>query len=222
MSKHRFFGPQRPLRTTVRTAAVVLFAAVSVLAHAATTDHIWFSGAEGSAYGYFSDSCTSAYVEVHAGATGTNNLQAQATPFATGFIYGYNSCTNTFVYEFGYGQGAAIQFSSDAGNGNQLPKSVTASGQIQLYNYYTGGNDNVTFQMTLRAIGIPYDFKGDSQITYPTSSTSSVTVHEHDDYSQSPANASLYVSTQSFGALSLPNPYGFTYSSRFHQVDITH
>jgi hypothetical protein len=217
---------RRVVPTVCRIAGASIFSAASLLAQA-SIDQYSFSGADGEVYGVYStsDGCITGLVSIDAAAQGARSLNPQsATSFAFAAIYGFNACTRAFVY--GYGSTSTLSFSA-SGNGSQVPPSITASGHIPMnysiydsnYKYIGTVTDSLTFQTSLIKVGTESQTVQTAQQTY---GTNSVIVRTHVDAGASPASASLTVSTRNLGALTVPSPFGYVFSSRVHQVTIQH
>jgi hypothetical protein len=227
MNLHRSSSHSRRFVPTVcRIAGASIFSAASLLAQAGI-DQYSFSGADGDVYGVYStsDGCITGFVSIDAAAQGAHSLNSQsATSFAFAGIYGFNACNKVFFY--GYGSTSTLSFSA-SGNGSQAPSSITAAGHIPVnYLIYDSNNkyivtvtDSLAFQTSLNKVGTEYQTVQTTQQTY---GTNAVIVRTHIDAGASPASASLAVSTQNLGALTVPSPFGYVFSSRVHQVTIQH
>lgn len=211
----------RAFRVGARSVAAALFSLASLFAQGATTDQFTSSGTGVQVSGVLHDNCRSGsmFLNSSAGATHgpTNSPPTQQSAFAFVVVFGFNSCTNAFFSTAGF-SAVNIQFAAQDGNGTQVPKSVTVSGHVPSFD----GADTISFQVTLNAVGLPFQDSITEQLTVPISSTNSVSVNRHSDGNSSSATGSVSVSTQILGPLPISTVFGSVQDNRAASVSITH
>ncbi|GJH36410.1 hypothetical protein CBA19CS91_26655 [Paraburkholderia hospita] len=171
----------------------------------------------------YADSCTTGGVRIEFDASATRDTSASPQKTATSqvllYIYGWNSCTQTDVYNVTY---ADIPYSVQEISGRTLPTNLTISGQ-NLPNSF--GTDTISFQLTIADTGPLYTQINDDWQIYQASSTSPAT-RIHTTRTGSQANVTggtLTVSTQQMGVIPISNaPTGVMFDSQGGVVTITH
>jgi hypothetical protein len=208
---------------------MVFFSGISLWAQAAS-DQYSFAGAAVDTSSNFTsaDGCSTGLVDIGSSVEGARGANPKsATPFTLVFIFGTNTCTQTVF--IGNGSVSTSEFSSVGGGVGQLPKSITASGQIPVdLNYYSSGQyigtgaDVVTFRVVANLIdGTQASTNYTSFSTYGGAPP----VMQIKDISKgSSASASVVetVSTHNFGNLTLANPNGSLQNFTAHGVTVQH
>jgi hypothetical protein len=123
--------------------AMAIFAAmITPLAASADTVNFSGSGAFGSAF-IPSDSCHYIYYSSLYIFENSSKSKSVKTGNAGAYLYaeGYNNCTNNYFYAYGSVDGISFNKKSNS-------KTITASGSIPVYDYYSGSSDVVDFNLT--------------------------------------------------------------------------
>jgi hypothetical protein len=170
----------------------------------------------------YSDSCTTGGVRVDFNASAIRDTSANPQKTATSqvliYIYGWNSCTQTDVYNVAY---ADVPYSVQKISGRTLPAIVTLSGQNLPNNF---GTDSFTFQLTIDGIGPQYTQIGDDWEIYQSTPTTPATrIHTVRSGSQANVTGTLTISTQQMGVIPISDALtGVMFDSQSNVVTVTH
>ena len=198
--------------------AMTIFAAmITPLAASADTINFSGSGTFGSAF-VPSDSCHYFYYSSLYVFENSSKSKSVKTGNAGAYLdaYGYNSCTGNDFYAYGFVDGISFDRKSKS-------KTITASGSIPVYDYYSGSSDVVNFNLTFTQ---NTDYVNSSSGTAHNEYQYGTNVYKnnyHYDYTSSSATVTGTISGSIAGSAldGGVDSYGFMGNSKSHSVDIT-
>ena len=198
--------------------AMAIFAAmITPLAASAETVNFSGSGTFGSAL-VPSDSCHYFYYSSLSVFENSSKSKSVKTGNAGAYLdaYGYNSCTGNDFYAYGFVDGISFDRKSKS-------KTITASGSIPVYDYYSGSSDVVNFNLTFTQ---NTDYVNSSSGTAHNEYQYGTNVYKnnyHYDYTSSSATVTGTISGSIAGSAldGGVDSYGFMGNSKSHSVDIT-
>ncbi|NPT56326.1 hypothetical protein [Paraburkholderia elongata] len=199
--------------------AVAAFAASCLLAYGqppvVTNTSTYGDAAEAS--GTIVDNCKSGFFDIHvyanAGVTHGGGATTQLAAYSFVEVAGYDTCTQT---TFGNSYSGPVQFSADDSKGVQVPKTVTASGQLPS----DDGTDTVTFNMALNGVGVAYQDKRDDHEIF-SFGNSVLKIDDKADMNATLGTGAVTISSQSVGNLSVSNFVVYLYNYKTHVLTVT-
>ena len=178
----------------ITVAALLALTLAPMQSYAATTEHFAFSGVEADANGAFVlDAFRQGFFSITATASRTTHLSQPATnTMAFVYLNIFDYCNNVGTFEFGSANG--IQFSAQTpANGNNIPRSVTASGTLTMLDVNGIATDVLTFQLSLKPIGVVSSGTSISHEIFSLDSKRSLVFDNHSDGDVSDATGSANI-----------------------------